>query len=274
MARTDPKWSSEIGCEGGPVLVANWDDFRHWHGAEPFPLEARRELHLWSAFTPQLPEEFRPQGPTGHQYIASETPAALRDQLIDVVTSKWPDASVDRTVDTWIVTLADGRKLHAALDPASEYDRAIRNLGQEAVHSFPPSATCYLWSVEPGLVRVLIRPQLDRLHLAQVVFADGPSDVADAYRHAAEAKVETTGLSYEVTAGPVVVAWSPNSVRDLSPTSPFPPASRDATPRILDLATAGSGASIWLEPGRYDASTGYHESETWGVNWSTLKRRA
>jgi hypothetical protein len=29
-------WSSEIGCEGGTVLVANLEDFNQWCGSEPF----------------------------------------------------------------------------------------------------------------------------------------------------------------------------------------------------------------------------------------------
>ncbi|MCP4200687.1 MAG: hypothetical protein GY769_01980 [bacterium] len=220
MPDTDAKWTGEIGCEGGPILVANTDDFRHWHGADPLPLEARRELH------------FR------------------------------------------IVTLADGRRLHAALDPASEYDRAIRDLEFEAVHSFGPNRTCYLWSVEPGLVAVSVNRGHDRLHWAQVNFADGPSDVADAYAYADASAAQTSGLSYAVTSGPVVVAWSPNSVRDLSSPDAASRATTDDIPRILDLATGGSGASLWLDPGSYLASSGYHETEVWGVSWCTLERRA
>lgn len=274
MTSTHSGLSGEIACEGGPVLVANAADFRHWYGAEPFPLEVRRELHWWSSFTSELPEQFRPQGPVGHQYVATANPSAFRDQLIDAVLSRWPGADVDRSQDTWVVTRADGRSLHAALDPASEYDRAIRDLAHEAVHTFLPASACYLWCVVPGLVRFSISSRLDCLHLAQVEFSDSPSDVAEAYAHAREADVKPSGHSYEVTAGPVVVAWAPNSVRDLSPTVSLTLANRDAPPRTLDLAVESSGALLWLDPGRYEAYTGYHESETWGVSWCTLKRHA
>ena len=32
-------WEGAIGCEGGPVILVNADDFRHWTGGEPLPLE-------------------------------------------------------------------------------------------------------------------------------------------------------------------------------------------------------------------------------------------
>jgi hypothetical protein len=272
VSNPEPRWSSEIGCEGGPILVANNNDFRHWFGAEPFPEEARRELHLWSAFTAELPKEFRPQGSVGHQYIESHAPSALRERLIEGILSQWPSAKVDRTVGTWVVALADGRKLHAALEPASEYDRAIRHLEQEAVYSYPPNAKCYLWSVEPGLVDVSVGADLDQLRLTQVSFADSSSDVAQAYAHASQAEAEPSGLSYDITSGPVVVAWAPNSFRDLHPSSLLSMASRDADARVLDFAIGGSGASLWLEPGPYLAHTGCHESDTWGVSWCSLER--
>lgn len=78
------EWEGAIGCEGGPVLIANADDFRHWTGTDPLPNEDRKELHLWSGFTSELPEKFRPDGPVGHQYVprgSFDELALLRDEL-------------------------------------------------------------------------------------------------------------------------------------------------------------------------------------------------
>jgi hypothetical protein len=131
MNKTKLRWSEEIVCEGGPVLVANLSDFRHWRGAEPFDSSQATELHYWSTFTSELPEQWQPNGPDGHQYLAGSNPAQLREQLIALVQTLWPGTSIDRTESIWMATRPDGKKLNIALSPDSEYDNAIRKLEHE-----------------------------------------------------------------------------------------------------------------------------------------------
>jgi hypothetical protein len=101
--------------------------------------------------------------------------------------------------------------------------------------------------------------------------------LAHAYegRASASQKAQSAqGLRYRITGGPIVAAWSPNGVQDLD--KPIEPAgaAHEAADRVLDFATAGSGALVRLEPGRYTSSLYYHEDahEQWGVAWCVLRR--
>src|SRR5688572_19773242 len=92
-------WRTSIACEGGPVIVADVSDFLDWRGTEPLPNAERRELHIWSAFTPELPERFRPNGPNGHQFVLAQNYAALetmRDELLQFVSATWPNTVVTK----------------------------------------------------------------------------------------------------------------------------------------------------------------------------------
>lgn len=267
-------WSADIGCDGGPVIVANLADFSRWYGSEPYDASQATELHHWSPFAAELPEIWRPAGPTGHQYLASANPSAARAALMSVVLELWPGATIDRSEATWRAIRPDGRILNAALAPDSEYDRAIRSLGEEALHGFQGDAMGYLWSAAPGMVRISVDDQRDFLVLSQVEFANDEADALGAHRHALEAdwRSAAPGQRYRVTAGPVVAAWSPNSIRDLS----APISAADAAPsllgKLLDMATGASGALLWLKPGMYESALHYHAEASWGVAWCRLQR--
>ena len=267
------QWVGQIGCEGGPVLVANATDFEQWYGSDALPADSRNELHFWSPFTGELPARFQPQGATGHQYLPSQAPAELREQLIAEVLALWPDTQVDRSADTWVATRPDGRKLQAVLEPSSEYSMATRELGFEAVYRYASGASCFLWSIEPGLVRIVIDESREQLHLAQIHFADTEPDAETAHAHALNEAGEPSELQYRISTGPVVALWAPQSIRDLPPNAHFRCGPAEA-PHVLDLAMPASGAAFWLEPGDYQPFTGYRESPTWGVNWCTLRRCA
>ncbi|WP_426318617.1 hypothetical protein [Pseudoduganella sp. R-43] len=267
-------WSEEIGCEGGPVLVANLDDFAHWRGSEPFDASMATELHYWSPFTSELPEQWQPNGPNGHQYLAASNPSEAREQLMSLVLDLWPGTVIERTEPTWRAKRPDGKVLNVALSPDSEYDNATRNFDAERVHHFGEGASGYLWSAAPGMVRMDLVETRDCLVLSQVEFADDDQDAQRAVDHALSADWRhiAPALQYEVTAGPVVVAWSPNSARDLSK----PVSHGDATPTspglLLDLATGGSGALLWLAPGLYESTLQYHEEGSWAISWCRLQR--
>lgn len=267
-------WSNEIGCDGGPVIVANLDDFRHWHGCEPFDASRATELHYWSPFTSELPEEWRPNGPTGHQYLASANPSETREILMSVLCKLWPGTDVDRSDGTWCAIRPDGRILNAALSPESEYDRAIRHLGDDAIHRFGNDAIGYLWSASPGMVRINVDEKRDFLLLSQVEFADDDADAERAYSHALSADCCDAAPSnqYRVTSGPVVVAWSPNSARDMSKPLGDDNVAPSLPGTLLDLATDSSGALLWIEPGLYESTLQYHEEDSWGISWCRLQR--
>lgn len=267
-------WNGEIGCEGGPVLVANLEDFNQWCGSEPFAAAAATELHFWSPFTAQLPAAWQPNGPTGHQYLASADVSAARERLMSVLLAQWPGTTVDRSQETWRATLPDGRTLSAALYPDSEYDRATRDLGADAIHRFGIDACTYLWSAAPGMVRIALPTSRDVLLLSQVEFCDDEEAFQTAHSYAQQADRNHADATQQVkvTAGPVVVAWSPNSASDLP--APLDPAVvGPALPGVLlDFSTDASGALLWLDPGLYESTLHYHEQDGWAVSWCRLRR--
>lgn len=267
-------WSAEICCEGGPVLVANLDDFGFWRGAEPFDSSMATELHYWSSFTPELPEDWHPNGPTGHQYLTSANPSEAREKLISLLLNLWPGTAVDRSEATWRASRPDGRILNAALSPESEYDSAIRNLGYDGIHQFGDGAAGYLWSAEPGMVRIDVDEKREFLLLSQVEYADDEHDALEAYDYALKAAwVEAAPTSqYRVTMGPVIVAWAPNSARDLPGAIGHANTGPSRSGVLLDMATGGSGALLWLEPGLYESTLQYHEEGSWAISWCRLQR--
>jgi hypothetical protein len=267
-------WSEEIGCEGGPVLVANLDDFLQWRGVEPFHSSRATDLHYWSPFTSELPEKWHPNGPTGHQFLGSANPSEAREKLMSILLNLWPGTTVDRTEATWRATRPDGRILNATLSPDSEYDSATRNLGADGIHQFGEGAVGYLWSAAPGMVRINVDEKRDCLLLFQVEFADDEHDVQKAYDYALRApwfEVSPT-MQYRVTSGAVVVAWAPNSAHDLARPIGHADTGASLSGILLDMATGGSGALLWLEPGLYESALQYHEEGSWAVSCCRLQR--
>jgi len=274
MATNRTAWFDEIGCEGGPVLVANLEDFLQWHGSELLDPSSATELHYWSSFTAELPQQWQPNGPSGHQYLACANPIQARESLMALLTERWPGTKVDRSDSTWRAVRPDGKALNAALSPDSEYDRAIRDLGADGVHPYAQGASAYLWSARPGMVRIDIDQTRRHMMLSQVEYADDDTDVQAAYMHALNAPHDHVQPSqqYQITEGPIVVAWAPNSARD-GPISKSSMGTTCSLPgRLLDLSTAGSGALLWLEPGHYQSTLHYHEEGNWAVSSCRLQR--
>lgn len=264
-------WCVEIACEGGPVLVANSDDFREWTGSEPFPSSRRKQLLFYSPFTRELPEEFRKYGDTGHVVVETSDPAGLRDRLIAACMESFPGSTVDRTGGSWVLTRSDGKKLHAYLEPSSEYALATRTLKEDGLHAFGNARSCFLWSAEPGVVLVQVSRDHSMLMLAQVNYANSDQDVADAYAHASTTPpTNDSGVRYEVVQGPVVAIWSPQSAADLQTGFNIDNSSPGNPGVALDLVTSKSGAAVWLRPGRYAARTAYSNAASWGVSWCLL----
>jgi hypothetical protein len=274
MNPQDIGWQGEIECEGGPVLVANLDDFLQWHGSDAIDPALATQLHYYSPFTGELPESWQPNGPAGHQYLASANPAKSREALMALVLARWPGTDIDRSRSQWHATRPDGRVLRAALWPNSEYDRAIRHFGDEGIHSFGNKASAYLWDALSVPVRIYLGAARDTLLLSSVEFADDEEEAERAYARvlALDTPLETGSLRYHVGDGPVVVAWSPNSVHDLQRPIGTGDTGRDRPGMLLDMAREESGALVWLEPGSYASSRGYHEEDNYGVAWCLLQR--
>ena len=267
-------WQGDIECEGGPILVANLDDFLQWHGSDPIDPALATELHYYSPFTGELPEAWQPNGPTGHQYLASTDPAKRRDELIAWMLARWPGTEVDRSRPQWRATRPDGRVLRVGLSPDSEYDRAIRNLGDEGVHAYGDGAAAYLWSSASTPVRIHLGAARDTLLLSRVEFADDNDEAERAHDRALAlgAASSPNGLRYRVSGGAVVVTWSPNSMGDLRQPIAAADTDRDCPVKLLDLSLEESGALVWLEPGMYGSMLGYHEQDNYGVEWCLLRR--
>lgn len=268
-------WQGDIECEGGPVLVANLEDFLQWHGSEAIDPALATELHYYSPFTGELPDSWQPNGPTGHQYLASPDPAKRRDELIAWMLARWPGTTVDRSRAQWRATRPDGRMLRVGLSPDSEYERAIRHLGDEGVHAYGDGAAAYFWSSASTPVRIHLGAARDMLLLSKIEFADDNEEAERAHDRslALGAASSADGLRYRVSAGPVVVAWSPNSARDLQRSIAAEETGRDRPGILLDLSLEESGALVWLEPGIYASALGYHEEDNYGVEWCLLRRQ-
>lgn len=274
MSINRPAWFDEIGCEGGPVIVADLDDFLQWRGSEPFDSSSATELPYWSPFTAELPQQWQPNGPSGHQYLTCANPVQTRESLMALLTERWPGTKVDCSDSTWRAIRPDGSILNAALSPDSEYDRAIRDLGPDGVHIYGRNASGYLWSVQPGVVRIDIDETRCYLVLSQVEYADDDTEAQVAYTHALSAPHNHVQPSqqYQITEGPIVVAWSPNSARDWA-TSRNSMDTTSALPgKLINLSTDGSGALLWLESGVYQSTLQYHEEGSWAVSWCRLQR--
>jgi hypothetical protein len=266
-------WSGEIACEGGPVLVANLEDFEQWRGSESLTAAQATELHYWSPFTGELPEQWQPNGPVGHQYLACANPAEMRVMLMSVVQQLWPGTRIERG-QTWRAIRPDGRTLNASLSPASEYDIAIRHLGDQGVHQYGQAAAAYLWSVMPGIVYLDLDEHRNHVMMIQIEYAndDADEDAALGYAVTAGWQQPDAGEQYRVTGGPVIIAWSPNNAGDLI----RPVNADDAAPylpgKLLDVSSDASAALIWLEPGWYQSGLNYHEEGSWAVSWCRLQR--
>ena len=266
-------WDEEIGCEGGPVLVANADDFRAWTGSDPYPDDARIELLFYSPFTGELLEKFQAHGVEGHLRFPSDNPAELRDALMESVIERFPGVNIDKGADTWVATRPDGKKLHASLEPSSEYALALRGLGHDGVYNRGEDSNLYLWSVEPGIVRLSVREANSELLLSQITYLNEGIEESVPYNFCKEhVPTDTSGAKYLITRGPTVVAWSPNSFADVETGVNLDAVAPSQPGVVLNLATNASGASVWLRPGSYYAQTGYHETADWGVGWCLLIR--
>lgn len=264
-------WKTEIGCEGGPILVANHSDFLQWTGTTPFASTQHTHLLYYSAFSSELPATFSKHGTTGHIYIKSESPAIARDKLMATCIELFPGSEVDTSNQSWVLTRPDGRKLHASLQPSNEYDASIKDLDEDRNYSYGEESSCYLWSAQPGVVLIEISRDNTQLLLAQVYFADSDSDAEKGYEFARTSDIaKPTGTSYKIDKGAVMAIWSPQAASDLSTSFNLDSIGTNKPGVELDLLTESSGAAFWMQSGIYSARVGHHQTENWGMSWCVL----
>jgi hypothetical protein len=144
----------------------------------------------------------------------------------------------------------------------------------DAVVSFGEGQRCYAWNVTPGSVRIMVDPTRTFLCLARIDYADNEAgrNAAHAYALAYQAAPSPQGHAYRVSEGPVVIAWSPSSVRDTSTAIQALPLSAASPGALIDFAKGPNAAALWMAPGVYASSLFYHEEDRWAVSWCRLQR--
>ena len=153
---------------------------------------------------------------------------------------------------------------------------ALADPGYDSVHAFGIGQSCYLWNAVPGSVRITADSSRTSLFLSQVDYAqdDAGRETAHAFALTYQSGATTAGLSYRVSAGPVIIACARSSARDTS-TAIEPLPLSGATPgALVDFANGPNAAALWLVPGLYASSLFYHEEDRWGVSWCKLQRVA
>ncbi len=271
-------WRGSISCEGGPVIVANLADFLHWRGTDPLPDAERRELHLWSLFTAELPAHFHPNGPNGHQFIPAPdyaTLEAMRDELFSFVTDRWPGTTITRKFERWVVRRPDGAALNVVFDPTSEYDRCIRDLPVVKLHAFEGDRRCLVWSVVPGVVHVL-RLAAGQLLLVQVEYADDDEQAEAAVQRAieqAQTGDNVDEMSFVIEQSTIVVAWAPVSAGDIARERLSDECSATSPGVPLEFATGEAGALLGMPLGTYTVTTGMWDDGRTGGGWCALTLR-
>jgi hypothetical protein len=274
--RKTAAWRGSIGCEGGPVIVANAEDFEHWTGSDPLDSLEPIELHVWGQFTAELPEAFRPDGPTGHQILPAGGRAdvlRMQAELVEYVRERWPGTVVEDKFGTAVLRRPDGTQMNVRPEPLTEYDRCIRDLDDVKVHQFGARRNALVWSVEPGIVDLHRSADGRRLALAQVTVADDDAGAREALGVVDEVRVDPGAslLTWEIHSSAVVVAWAPNSITDLEGRLAWTHLAPKDPGRILDLATGSSGALLALEAGTYQVVTGFRDGGQWEVMWCILE---
>ena len=152
-------------------------------------------------------------------------------------------------------------------------DAPVQNGALDAIHPFE-GHSCYLWSVTPGSIRIMVDPTRTFLCLARIEYADNEAgrDAAHAYALGYQAAPSPDGLAYRVSEGPIVIAWSTCSVLDTSTAIRALPLSAATPGALIDFSTGPNAAALWIAPGLYVSSLFYHEEDRWAVSWCRLQR--
>jgi hypothetical protein len=290
-------WSARVGCEGGPLLVAGARDFARWPGSLG---TSRPKTILWyyGHAVAELPDRFRPDPDSGHQWLHHDTTEAARQtmaELRDAMVAKFPGTKVTEDDLEMHILLPDRRALEVQVGPRSEYDASWQSHQEEEtwthVWGKESDFQAFFWELEGGcVVDVGLSGEKDELVLIQS-WVDDKADLALVRDFVAGPREdeEDSGGELVVPTGHAVIVWSPTSVVQLvdfdfdtlgfegfekklreMAEQPTPP--RFATDMIVGLGTA-----MMIEPGRWRARVGAHEHDgeeeggkSWSARWCRL----
>ncbi len=298
MARLD--WVASVGCEGGPIMVADLPSFTKWTGAAPYTalraanpkfIEATKDkirtLHYWGQFSDQLPEPFRAEG--GHQFIELATEAeaiAKLDELCVTIKAALPTVEITRDDEQTHFLLPGGDgdddlEMHAELSPKSEYDASWQaHEGEECwTHAFRDAASGLFWEMEgSGVAEVGVSSDASELVMLRTWIDEDVSEQTAQAHVDARRDDEVEGPELTIASGKAIVAWSPIAPFDLAgianPEALL--ALADTGPAELATQTMGGiGAVVRVKPGRYHVTHGAYETPddvepSWSCRWCRL----
>jgi hypothetical protein len=299
MAKNRMSWVASVGCEGGPLMVADLPDYAKWTGGAPYAelrqmnakyaettKDRMRTVHYWGQFTDQLPEPFGADG--GHQYIQCATEAEAQAKLDALI------AAVKKALPTVEVTVGDDQthfllpgkdedlEMQAELAPKSEYDASWQaNEDADAwFHEFG-QARALFWDIQGGgtadvgvtaeanevvLVRSWVDEDSDEKHVRKLVDA--------------KAKTEQVVGSVAIPSGRAIVVWSPIApfqLEGIDGPEALAKLGETGEPPELDTEMIGGiGTVIRVKPGIYSvtvASTDEDEEDddrSWSCRWCRL----
>jgi hypothetical protein len=296
-------WQGEIKHDfevGNLLMIANAADFAHWTGSKPLPKSERRELCVYSPFTAELPEAFRPCGPAGYQYIPAATYSELehlRDELIAYVVGRWPGTTIDedRSETWWVLKRPDGKRLNVQFYPMSEYDRCSRDFRDfPKVHTFDRHRRAIIWAVQWDNIQVA-RDTTGRLALAEVPYAEDEDMAAYAAQWLLNLAAsdplpfDVSPPFFDVSPGPLVVALAQHSADDEGEGVVHDDTSTAKPGEILDFSLArsagrvdrrrgqefcgaSSGVALAIPAGRYAVRTDTMDGDDWEISCCVFDR--
>ena len=283
-------WVGTIGCEGGPVMIADLPSYGQWTGAFQFAelrkLNAEKAqrfanrmttLHYWGQFSDRLPAPFTVEG--GHQFLRCATEAearAKRDELRAAILTKFPAAEITEDDEQLHALLPDtDEEMWAELAPKSEYDACWQsNQEQECwTHAFGKDARALFWDIEgAGCADVGISEDGSEIVLVRS-WLSGEDDTEAAEEAAVREHVanpregEKPGGEVEIKSGKAVFVWSP--------IAPFQLEGVDSPDALLSLGEKGPsrldtelihgvGTVARVKPGRYRVTLSSTDEEDEG----------
>jgi hypothetical protein len=300
---THAPWDASIQCDGGPVLVADFDTFERWLGAAPFVqmratlpadhpeverLPEQKTIRFWGHFTAELPEPFRFIG-GGHRSIECASQDDARRKLLELrgsVRAAFDGVLVDDvdTDGTFRFQRHDGLVLFAQLAPNSYYD-AVWQSHETAVEGYVHTIAggpALFWQMEGvGVADVLVAADRSQIVLARTWLSGDEQTEAEetaAVQALASQPTEDEELLGEIAieSGIATILWAPIGYHQVTEYFEEPDVrARVAKENVVSLSTGmlpDIGSALRVSPGRWRASAGRHENEQFHCHWCRLRR--
>jgi hypothetical protein len=302
MAKTRMSWVATVGCEGGPILIADLPDYSQWTGAAPY-VELRkmsekfaaatqdrmRTLHYWGQFTDRLPAPYAADG--GHQFVTCATEAEARGKLAEMIAAikkAMPTVEVTESEEQTHFLLPgddDDLEMQAELAPKSEYDASWQaNEGADAwFHAFGKSARGLFWEIEGGgVAEVGITADDDEVVLVRS-WVDDDADDKKVRKHVDSPGANETAVGeLAIGSGRAIVIWSPVApfqIEGIDGPEALAKLGESGKPPELDTDIMGGvGTVIRMKSGRWavtvastDDESGGDDETSWSCRWCRLK---